>query len=107
MSVQSGLRLFHGILTLRIFKVRYYLKESWVFRVHNQGAAKPWCRGSVHRNPKKFCAKMAFLEGDELEKALLGFVKAQDSTLDPAAVRSLQTFKTYPVLSSTAAINVV
>ena len=50
---------------------------------------------------------MAFLEGDELEKALLGFVKAQDSTLDPAAVRSLQTFKTYPVLSSTAAINVV
>jgi hypothetical protein len=43
-----------------------------------------------------FCAKMAFLEGDELEKALLGFVKAQDSTLDPAAVRSLQTFKTLP-----------
>lgn len=29
---------------------------------------------------------MALLEGDELEKALLGFVKAQDQSVDPASV---------------------
>lgn len=84
-----------------VLHAHFYFRR-WFDQVRaRSGRRSEVFRGSLPGTQTR--AKMAFLEGDELEKALLGFVKAQDSALDPAAVRSLNMHSQAPVSYSVRA----